>query len=332
MKWNIPESKVKGVSVIICCYNSASRLPQTLAHLNKQVVPEDFFWEIILVNNASSDNTVEYAKSVWQENQPVNASCRVVDELCPGQMFARKKGAREAKYECLIFCDDDNLLDENYVYLSWQVMGKDKMIGAAGGQNVPVTNVDTYPDWFEEYKDKYAIGIPAEESGDVTHRGFVLGAGLITRRTLFLQVFDDRYPSLLNGRNGEKLTTGDDFEYCKRLLLWGFTLYYDKHLKLKHFIPAERLTTDYRDRLMDGIREASKVLSVYDRALYLHNKNKHKNKWRLLMLTPFRILLARIGLSKRDLLTERQVLFYLSPFATSQDEVTNSIKKFLNNK
>ncbi|MGF6928012.1 glycosyltransferase involved in cell wall biosynthesis [Chitinophaga sp. W2I13] len=332
MKWKIPESNMKGVSVIICCYNSASRLPQTLAHLNEQVVPEDFSWEIILVNNASTDNTVEYTSTVWKENKPANATCRVVEELTRGQMYARKRGAREANYECLIFCDDDNLLDKNYVYLSWQVMLKDKKIGAAGGQNVPVTNSAAYPDWFEEYKDKYAIGIPAEESGDVTHRGFVLGAGLITRRALFLQVFDDRYPSLLNGRNGEKLTTGDDFEYCKRLLLWGFTLYYDKDLKLKHFIPAERLTIDYRDRLMDGIREATKVLSVYDRALFLHNKNKHKNRWRLLAITPFRILLARIGLSKRDLTTERQVLFYLSPFAREQDEVTSSIKKFLNNK
>ncbi|GAA0558624.1 hypothetical protein GCM10009415_45760 [Chitinophaga japonensis] len=206
------------------------------------------------------------------------------------------------------------------------------MIGAAGGQNFPVTNVGAYPEWFEEYKDKYAVGVPAEESGDVSHRGFVLGAGLVTRKSLFLQVFDNRYPSLLNGRNGEKLTTGDDFEYCKRLLLWGYTLYYEKGLKLDHFIPAERLTIDYRNKLMEGIIASQKVLREYDTALRLYRKNKHKSRWRLLLLTPFRIRLAQLGLSKRDIVDEQLVLFYLSPFHTKADPVRTSIKRFLNRK
>ncbi len=61
-----------GASVIVCCYNSAARLPHTLAHLAGQIVPEDFFWEIILVNNASTDNTVECATAIWNKLQPKN--------------------------------------------------------------------------------------------------------------------------------------------------------------------------------------------------------------------------------------------------------------------
>lgn len=328
----INPGNTNGVTVIICCYNSAARLPQTLKHLQEQVIPDEFYWEIILVNNASKDNTATCAKTIWEKEIPHNASCRIVDEQRPGQMFARKTGAAEARYEYIIFCDDDNWLQEDYVRLSYSMMQKDSRIGAGGGQNSPVTDADKYPEWFEEYKDKYALGIPAAASGDVSYKGFVLGAGLVTRKSLFLEVFDDKYPSLLNGRNGEKLSTGDDFEYCKRVLLWDYTLYYEDRLYLRHFIPKERLTVFYRERLMEGIIDAGKVLTVYDDALQAKRKIKNKSKWRLFLLTPFRMILARMGLSKRDLHDEKLVFFYSSPFYKKAEPVKTAIKKFLNHK
>ncbi len=320
---------MKGISVIICCYNSAARLPRTLACLQAQVTPPDFRWEIVLVNNASTDDTVAVAQSIWSTEIPPRAVCRIVEEPAAGQYFARMRGVLEARYKVVVFCDDDNELDKDYVYLAWKVMAQDERIGAAGGQIHPVTDAPSWPEWFEAYKDKYATGVPASQSGDVSHRGFVLGAGLITRRQLFLQVFDERYPSLLNGRHGSSLSTGDDFEYCKRLLLWGYTLYYEQHLKIHHFIPQERLTVNYRDRLMAGILASRTVLSEYDKALILQRRNQHKNKWRLLLLGPFRILFARLGLSNRSLTDERLVFFYLAPFTMKADPVKTIIKRFI---
>src|SRR5882757_8940798 len=106
---------IAGVSVIICCYNSAVRLPQTLKHLAEQNVPENLLPEIILVNNASTDDTVAVATETWNRFGPKNIEFKIVNEPEPGQMHARKKGAEEARYECIIFCDDDNWLDKNYV-------------------------------------------------------------------------------------------------------------------------------------------------------------------------------------------------------------------------
>ncbi|PSL48330.1 glycosyltransferase involved in cell wall biosynthesis [Chitinophaga niastensis] len=319
----------KGVSVIICCYNSAARLPQTLWHLAEQLVPEDFSWEILLVNNASKDNTVASAIEIWHSFSPSNATFRVIEEPIPGQMYARKTGAIAAKYECLVFCDDDNWLGKNYVYLAWEMMAHDSNIGAGGGQNAPATDAPEYPDWFEEYKDKYALGIPAQTSGDVSHRGFVLGAGLVTRRLLFLSINDEKYPSLLNGRNGEKLSTGDDFEYCKRLLLWGYKLHYQADMYLTHFIPKERLTIHHREKLMEGIMDSRKVLGEYDLAVKLNNRNKHKNRWRLLFLAPFRIIAIKLGISSREVINEAMTFFYLSPFSSKSDYTRLMIKKFL---
>ncbi|MDQ2719282.1 MAG: glycosyltransferase family 2 protein [Bacteroidota bacterium] len=321
-----------GASVIICCYNSALRLPQTLQHLAKQVIPQNFFVEIILVDNASTDNTVETANKIWNEFEPKNITIKVINEPKPGQMFARKTGVRNAGFECIIFCDDDNWLCENYIFLAHQLISEDKTIGAAGGQNLPVTNVDGYPKWFEEYKDKYGLGIPAKNSGDVSYKTFVLGAGMATRKSLFYQIFDNRYPTLLNGRNGDKLSTGDDFEYCKRLLLWDYKLYYDENMILYHFIPKERLTLEYRKRLQSGIDEAGIILSEYDLAIRVHKKIKNKNNIRLFILSPFRILLTQMGLSKRVAVDEKLIFFYLAPILVRSNSVKGQIKKFIHHK
>lgn len=51
-----------GVSVVIPSYNGADRLPATLAHIAAQRVPPGLEWEVVLVDNASSDGTAEAAR------------------------------------------------------------------------------------------------------------------------------------------------------------------------------------------------------------------------------------------------------------------------------
>ncbi|WP_153796285.1 glycosyltransferase [Foetidibacter luteolus] len=324
--------KAYQVSVIICCYNSAARLPETLQHLARQAVPEGFLWQLLIVNNASTDDTATAANHLWNTLKPANVLLSIINEPRPGQMHARKTGVQQALAECIVFCDDDNWLDKNYVYTAYHTLNQDARIGAAGGQNLPVTDAPEYPGWWEEYKDKYATGIPAAQSGDISHRGFILGAGMVTRRQLFLQLLDEKYPSLLNGRNGEKLSTGDDFEYSKRLLLRGYTLYYNQQLKLQHFIPQERLTLAYRNRLMEGIDEAGQMLKHYDDAWFVVRKHGHKNRLKLAVMAPLRILLAKLGISRRSVEEERLKLFYLTPFNSSGNPEKMRIKKFLQHK
>lgn len=322
------KSTANGTSVIICCYNSAARIKETLLRLQKQIVPGNFYWEIIIVNNASTDNTVDFIKSILKQADLNNAAWRIIDEPKQGQMHARITGAKNANYECLVFCDDDNLLSENYVFVAHKVLFKNKETAAVAGRNMPVTNAEAYPDWFKEYGHYYAIGIPAEQSGDITKRGFVLGAGLITKRSLFLKVFNEQYPSLLNGRNGEQLTTGDDFEYCKRLRLWGYRFYYDDRLQLDHFIPKERLTIDYRNRLLSGIMQSREILDEYDYVIRLKEKLERKSKLRLAIFTPVRILFIRLGLSKRSLEEEKSLLALIYSFDIKINPVKKAIIKF----
>src|SRR5215468_3703384 len=100
-----------GVSVIICCYNSSTRLPDTLSHLGRQNVRPSIPWEVVIVNNASTDNTTVVAHQCWPSDAPT--VLRVVYEPRLGLSHARSRGLSEARYEIVSFVDDDNWVCSN---------------------------------------------------------------------------------------------------------------------------------------------------------------------------------------------------------------------------
>ncbi len=163
-----------GISIIICCYNSASRLPETLNHIAALRVPDTIKWEIIVVNNASTDNTKEVAQREWDQ-YACSAAFKIVDEHKIGLSSARMKGIGEARYEYFLFCDDDNWLDDNYIELAYTIMEENPFIGVLGGQSEGVYEGNP-PDWFIRKRGHFAIGEQNEQSGDLTQiRGWVWG-------------------------------------------------------------------------------------------------------------------------------------------------------------
>src|SRR6266568_2014628 len=94
-----------GVSVVICCHNSAKRLAATLAQLVAQRVPSEIPWEVIVIDNASTDGTAQVAAACWPAVNCV--PLRIISEPRLGLTYARQRGFREAKYEFISFVDDD---------------------------------------------------------------------------------------------------------------------------------------------------------------------------------------------------------------------------------
>src|SRR6516165_10294953 len=128
---------MEGLSIVICCYNGGSRLPPTLAHLKVQdqaPVP----WEIVLVDNASTDNTVEVARSCWKDG-PV--PLRVVYEPQLGTRYARERGLQEATYSLVGFVDDDNWVKRDWVTTAYEIMSSDRKLGALSSIRIPVSDV-----------------------------------------------------------------------------------------------------------------------------------------------------------------------------------------------
>ena len=231
-----------GITVIICCYNSEKRLPKTLEHIFTQKLPDTMVMEVIVVDNASKDNTAVVAQELWdQQSNLSQISFQVVPETQPGLSFAREKGMNTASYEYLLFCDDDNWFNEDYVSRTYFFLEDHEDYGAVGGNGIAACEV-TPPNWFEKFSSIYALG--CRNDGDVTN---VYGAGMGVRKSLI-----KGYKTQLSDRKGNSLASGGDSEWCMQIRKQGYKIRQVCDNTFFHFIPKERLTTSYLYRLAKG--------------------------------------------------------------------------------
>src|SRR5262245_39523936 len=94
------------VTVGICTFNRAELLDQTLETLSRINVPDDATWEVIVVNNNSTDETPEIVARHLS-----HLPLRLIDEPVAGLSAARNRVIREATGELIIFIDDDVMVD-----------------------------------------------------------------------------------------------------------------------------------------------------------------------------------------------------------------------------
>src|SRR5262245_60770540 len=100
------------LTVIVCTYNRAVSLANTLASLERQVVPKDATWEAIVVNNNSTDETEEVIEKFKKKG---DLPLQSVFERQQGISYARNVGIRRAAGRIFAFTDDDCIADSNWV-------------------------------------------------------------------------------------------------------------------------------------------------------------------------------------------------------------------------
>lgn len=276
---------MKGVSIVICCYNSAIRLPQTLQHIAAQKVPAGISWELLIVNNNSSDDTVAVSNAFFAAHPEVKGC--VLHEQVAGLSYARQKGFDHARYDYIVLCDDDNWLCAEYVHLSYRIMESDEQIASLGGWGKPVFETAA-PRWFQHYADYYATGPQHHQSGDITHtRSFVYGAGAVFRRPALLYLKERGFKNLLTDRKGTSLVTGGDNELGYALVLAGYKIWYDERLLFQHFIPAGRVSFSYFLRLVKYNAYSKFLLLPYDDLIHSTKRAKYKYSFAWTFLSLF---------------------------------------------
>jgi len=257
-----------GVSIVICTYNGASKLPETLRHLANQEVPKDIQWELIIVNNASTDNTANVAVKEWRKfESPI--SFTVITEPKQGLTFARERGFNEARFDYILLCDDDNWLQPDFISTAQNIMMKNPQVGVLGGLGEPVYEAEP-PSWIIENPKIIAVGPQAPQSGKVESNK-VSGAGCIVRKSAYMQLKELGFKGLLSDRKGSELSSGGDYELCYALAVIGYEIWYSDKLKFKHFITKERLTWEY---CIKYIKESSRCFDVLTSYKILLKKRK----------------------------------------------------------
>ncbi|WP_457287266.1 glycosyltransferase [Pedobacter sp. UYP24] len=315
-----------GVSVIVCTFNGAERITETINHLANQIVPDQIHWEVILADNGSTDNSIEIAKAEWEKHTPLPLS--IVKESQPGKLFALQKAVSTANYEYIIICDDDNWLASDYVAKVFQTLFLSPEISALGGFGFPAIKPGTtLPNWFAKYQYAYAVGPQAKSTGFLNPRKYLWGAGMATRRSVYLKIYE-KHPSFLIDEKYKNILSSEDTEYCLRLSLRDYRLYYDGTLTYHHFISDERIENSYRDKLLQGFLNSDEILRKYHTALRMKYKTKGKPYMSLyLLITSLLMLLFTINKSKKSI--AKDTIFYLLPLKGKKiDHRVKVIKEF----
>jgi glycosyltransferase involved in cell wall biosynthesis len=267
---------MKGVSIVVCCYNSSTRLQKTIEHIAKQETSNLSSWELIIVNNNSTDNTVEIATIEWKKYK-LAIPMHIVNQPIPGLSAAREQGVKFSKYDYILFCDDDNWLSPEYIERGYNILEANKDVAILGGKGEAVSDVEL-PVWFEEFKLYYATGQQAMLSGYLNHPSTAIyGAGMFMRKIAYLELLSKGFKSFLTDRKGKSLSSGGDVELNYGMRLIGYRLYYDELLTFKHYIPQERLGIDYLLNLTSSISYSSSQLMPYYRML--QNRRLNNYSW-----------------------------------------------------
>ena len=252
-------------SVAIRTYNRAERLPGLMAALRSQIGTDDLLWEIVIVDNNSTDST---AALISQLAPSLPVPLRYIYEPCQGAGIARRRAIEEAKGTFVGFLDDDNLPAGDWVITAYR-FGLQHPKAAAFGSQIHGSFEVSPPRQFE----RIAAFLPVVErdqdvcftAGQRRRSNLVPpGAGLIIRRQAWLAHVPSQLK--LKGPVGNSLSAkGEDTEALLYLKQAGWDIWFHAKLHIYHLINKERFERHYLISFFKGIgrsRYTTRMISV----------------------------------------------------------------------
>ncbi|NEU06805.1 glycosyltransferase family 2 protein [Flavihumibacter sp. R14] len=256
-----------GVTILICAYNGARNLPETLRHLANQKVSKEINWEVIVIDNGSTDNTSAVAAEEWAKYEVANAGFKILEERSPGKNYAFQKGIKSASFGYVLTCDDDNWLNSNYVEYAFRILESDSSIGALGGLGI----IKAEEPVFLKEEELKKVTVSGSQSWASTDH-WVYGAGSLYRREILIELFKNGWQPITSGRTGVNLICGEDVEICLMIYLCGFKIIADDTLTFKHFIPSRKQNKRYILNMAFWVNYSNALLNSY--YSIIHRKEK----------------------------------------------------------
>jgi glycosyltransferase involved in cell wall biosynthesis len=239
---------IGSLSVLICSYNRAPLLEETLAALAAAQAPEHCAVEIVVIDNNSTDDTScvvrrAAARGPW----PIQYSM----ERCQGKSYALNRGLRIARGDIVALTDDDVVPADDWLIRIVEKFRSDELVFVFG-KVLPRWEVPPPPELLTTQARDIWGPLALIDYGDRPARydlasfgvkRLPIGANLAVRRDAIERIGGWRTDL---GKVDNSLIAGEDHELCVRLyragLYWGL---YDPTVVVRHFVPASRLTRGY---------------------------------------------------------------------------------------
>jgi glycosyltransferase involved in cell wall biosynthesis len=243
---------VSQVSVVIPTYNRAARLAETLDRLAELKPRKCTSWEVLVVDNNSSDSTA----SVIQSRQPAfPVPLRYVFERAQGRSNALNAGIAATTSPVLAFIDDDVVVGDDWLDEAiGPLVRAERDVSYTGGPVRPIWEAQR-PRWLpHDRADLWGtiaiLDYGSEEFIFEDRRRVPLGANMAVHRSLIDRV-GDFSPRL--GRSGGTQLLGQEVpEFLARARTAGAYGLYVPGMVVDHHVPAGRLTKSYFRRWWFG--------------------------------------------------------------------------------
>ncbi|NBX76023.1 MAG: glycosyltransferase family 2 protein [Proteobacteria bacterium] len=235
------------ISIAVCTWNWAEMLSRCLSHLTQLEIPQDVKWEVIVVDNNSTDDTQQVI-SEYLSRLPL----RSFFEPRQGISFARNKALLEARGELIIQIDTDALADKNLVASYWEASKRWPRAEYFGGAIEPL---------FESEPKKWVTANLHLLEGAILIRNLgaterelrpgeqAFGANLAYRSS----VFRNKSFNVRLGHVGQERLFGEETEILEGVRDRGGFGVWVPAATVKHFVPNSRLTPKYLRRYFFGM-------------------------------------------------------------------------------
>jgi glycosyltransferase involved in cell wall biosynthesis len=240
------------VTVVICTWNRAELLEQTLTELRRVRLAPGLEWELLVVNNNCTDETDKVLK-----RHDANLPLRRLFEARPGKSFAANLAVDHAKGELIVWTDDDVLVDPDWL-LEYVKAAEQWPWAAFFGGTIDPWFAAEPPRWIHRHIGRLGVIYAARQLGSeirpLADNELPFGANMAVRR----QVFATRRFNTRLGPCGRQQVRGEETELLRGLRQLGKLGVWVGTARVRHYIPAERLKSQY---VWDWYRGSGRLLA-----------------------------------------------------------------------
>jgi glycosyltransferase involved in cell wall biosynthesis len=225
------------ITVVIATHNRAEHLINALDGLANQSLPKEDY-EVIIVDNASTDNT----KLIASEKASLFTHFSYFYEATPSANLARNIGWQKAAGEYVAYMDDDAIPQYNWLERLVQDFNTiQPKPGIVGGKVVPMWE-SARPGWLHPKLLGALSLVDYSDKPIFLEKKYPFSVNMAFQKQLLKEFggFD-----LQLGRKGKKLLSGDETAISIRIKKAGYGIFYDPAALVKHFIPSNRLQTQW---------------------------------------------------------------------------------------
>ena len=250
-------------SFILCTRNSERVLDEVVESIVSQKINHKII-EIILADYQSSDKTLDIVKNISKKNK---IKFNHIKCAKPGKTLALEIALDSAKGHYSVIVDDDNILKNNFIKEAEKLLTDDSW-GCLGSQGLVDKNL-SLPNWFNEFKGHYAVGIPLEA------KDWVWGACSIINMKAWKKLRKNKFKIQLNPKRINHAQPieigGEDTELSLAVYMLGYKVKFVENLKFIHKFEQKRLTKKYFLENVRGVCRSIPVLEIYRLVIYRTN-------------------------------------------------------------